>query len=290
MNQVQVFVPPPANWQDFEGLVEEVAKSKYVPGSVQTYGRQGQVQNGVDVYAVDVFDNKIGIQCKETKSDALTAGYIDREIAKAKKFGSNLDLFIIATTQRADAKLQDHIFNLNSGNSCDFTIAIWFWDDINRDINRSQAVMASSYNIYSKNFGKLEVENHLSALRLSFDRPAFSDNFLVERNYDQFEIALVATKAALKTGFLRDSFGKMVTETIPSCMIGDADYKSFVLKIEKFLERIYQAYMRDKQLVLKNPSQLAERAGEYNIQRRKLISVINKKLVDFSMDEIHLNY
>lgn len=289
MNQIQIFMPPPANWQDFQLLIADVAKSKYVEDSVQEYGRQGQSQNGVDVYAIDVFDKRIGIQCKETKNKKLSKNTIDNEIVKAKNFTPKLDLFVIATTARTDKNLQNHVNQLNSESK--LRVQLWFWDDINQYINRSHAVMSSSYKTFLDNFGKTEIQNHLSALRLAFDRPAFVDDFILERNYQDFEQALASTKSMLKTGFLYDNWSKnLIAQTIPSSMIGDQSYQTFVCKIEKLLESIYQSFLRDRKKQAKNPSQLIERAGDYNIKRRDLIGLINKKLSKFDLAKIITQY
>ncbi|WP_218104318.1 hypothetical protein, partial [Methylophaga muralis] len=114
MNQFQVYMPPPSNWQDFQTLIGDIAKVKFIEHSVQEYGRQGQSQNGVDVYAVDMWDKCIGIQCKETKIGVLTDKLIDKEVDKALNFRPKLDLFIIATSLRIDANLQNHVNTLNS--------------------------------------------------------------------------------------------------------------------------------------------------------------------------------
>jgi hypothetical protein len=291
MNQVQIFMPPPANWQDFQSLIADVAKSRYVEDSVQEYGRQGQRQDGVDVYAVDVLEKRIGIQCKETKSQKLTSKIVDDEIAKAKNFKPALNLFIIATTARTDAVLQAHVNQLNSANALNFKVQLWFWDDINQFINRSHAVMSSSYRAFQEHFGVSEVKNHLSAIRLSFDRSAFVDDFMFERNYQDFEQALVATKAMLKTGFLYDTWSRsLVAQTIPSSMIGDEQYQKFVCKIEAVLESMYQSFLRDIRKDFKSPNHLVERAGHYNIERRKLIAIINAKLQEFNLPQVNTQY
>lgn len=291
MNQIQIFMPPPANWQDFQTLTADVAKSRYVEDSVQEYGRQGQCQNGVDVYAVDALGKCIGIQCKETKGSSLTSKNIDDEINKAKNFKPALDLFIIATTARTDANLQSHVNQLNATKIIKFKVQLWFWDDINQFINRSHAVMSSSYKAFQESFGASEVKNHLGAVRLSFDRNAFTDDFMFERDYQDFEQALAATKAMLKTGFLYDNWSRnLVAQTIPSSMIGDEQYQKFVYKIEISLEKMYQSFLRDVKKESKNPSHLAERAGHYNIERRKLISIINAKLQEFNILQIKTQY
>lgn len=291
MNQLQVFLPPPSNWQDFQDLIVEVARVRFLDSSVQEYGRQGQAQKGIDVYAQDYLDKHIGLQCKETKKESLTTTVIDKESAKAQQFSPALDLLIIATTARIDTKLQDHVIKLNSNNAHPFKIQIWFWDDINRDINRFQSVMASSYETFRKHFGQSELANHISAVRLAFDRPAFTEDFLLERNYNDFESALIAIKAFLKVGVLHDNWSKTVlVQTIPSSMIGDQEYSKFITDIEKMVEGIYQSFRRDQKKVANNPRQLDERAGDYNISRRKLIDTLNKRFDENGVAKIVTHY
>jgi hypothetical protein len=291
MNQIQIFMPPPTNWQDFQTLIVEIARVKFIPDSVQEFGRQGQSQRGVDIYAVDLLERKIGIQCKETKKNGLSTTIIDAEITDALGFSPNLDLFIIATTQRTDAKIQTYINQLNDSRTYSFKIHLWFWDDINRDINRSQNVMSSCYKTFLEQFGADEIENHLSGIRLAFDRPAFKDNFLRERNYSDFEDALVDTKAMLKTGFLYDRRTRnLVAQIIPASMVGDTIYREFLGKVEKSLEKIYQEYLRDKKANIKNPNRFEERAGAYNISRRKLIEDINSRLRTAGLPNIEIFY
>lgn len=291
MNQLQLYMPPPTNWQDFQTLVAEIVRVKYAPNPVQEYGRQGQNQNGVDVFATDDFNNKIGIQCKETKVGGLTTVVIDKEAAKASNFSPRLNLFIVATTDRTNAKIQNHVIQLNDLKRYPFRIQVWFWDDLNNEINRSHKVMSSFYATLLEQFGKEAAENHLAGIRLAFDRPAFTDNFMRERHYGDFEDALVDTKALLKTGFLYDRRTRnVVAQLIPSSVVGDKDYQAFLQKVEKSLEKIYQDFMKDKKLVATNPKQFEERAGDYNISRRELIGIINDRLGDAGLRFINLSY
>lgn len=291
MNQLQVFLPPPTNWQDFQTLVVEVARVKYDPNSVQEYGRQAQAQNGVDVYATDHFDKHIGIQCKETKKASISTRDVDDEVKLAKNFTPQLDLFIVATTHRTDAKIQRHVNQLNNSKAHPFKVQVWFWDDINREINRTQTVMSSYYATFLKQFGADEIRNHLSGIRLAFDRPAFTDDFMQERSYGDFEDALVDTKALMKTGFLYDRRTRqVVAQIIPSSMVGDKEHQDFLQKVEKLLEKIYQDFMKDKRLTATNHNQLAERAGDYNISRRGLIRIINDRLEEATLRPINISY
>jgi hypothetical protein len=288
MNQLQIYMPPPANWQDFQTLVAEIARVKYIPDSVQEFGRQGQRQSGVDVYAIDYFDKKIGIQCKETKVKPFSTDIINEEADKALNFSPNLDLFIVATTHRTDVNVQKYVNNLQK---YPFRLQVWFWDDINREINRSHRVMSSFYATFLQQFGAEEIKNHLSGIRLAFDRPAFKDNFMYERGYGDFEDALSDTKNLLKTGFLYDRLTRnVVAHIVPSDRVSDKDYQEFLQKVEKSLEKIYQNFIRDKKLLAKNPNQLEERAGDYNISRRDLINIINLRLGAAGMSRIKISY
>ncbi|MDK1254324.1 hypothetical protein QMS78_17705 [Cronobacter dublinensis] len=291
MNTHRIYMPPPSNWQDFQTLVGDVARFKYIPESVQEYGRLGQKQNGVDVIAESINGDIIGFQCKETKKVAITTKVVDIEIEKAKNFVPKLSVFFIVTTSPRDIHLQNHCIKLNENGGLGFKVYIRFWDDMIDDINRSRALLVSSYSYYLEEFGSREKEAHLYAIAQAFNRPAFTDDFLHERNIIDFESALVDTKALLRTGYLYDRFGKnLVLQTIPLSAIGCMEYKAFVDEVDKKIEVIYQAVLKDKKLLQKNPRQFDERAGEYNIKRRGLMRKINKMLNDNHMQKIELYY
>lgn len=291
MNAHKIYMPPPSNWQDFQTLVGDVARLKYVPESVQEYGRQGQKQNGVDVIAESINGDIIGFQCKETKKGTINKEVVDCEVEKAKNFVPNLSVFFIVTTSPRDVHLQDYCNKLNKNGGLGFKVYMKFWDDMIDDINRSRSLLVSSYKYYLEEFGAREKEAHLYAIAQAFNRPAFTDDFLHERNISDFESALVDTKALLRTGYLYDRFGKnLVLQTIPSSAIGCIEYKAFIDEVDKNIEVIYQAVLKDKKLLQKNPRQFDERAGEYNIKRRKLMRKINEILNDNNIQKIDCHY
>lgn len=292
MNQVRIYLPPPTNWQDFQIVIGELARVKYVGDSVQEFGRQGQTQNGVDVFAIDHLGKKIGIQCKETKADGMYVSTVNKEIALTQNFRPKLDLFVIATTLRTDANIQEYVNELNASRRLEFKVQAWFWDDVNREINKSQSVMSSYYSVYKDLFGRDDLLAHLATLSLAFSRPAFRDDFLHERSYQDFEQALVDTKTLLKIGFLYDRMTRtLISQIIPSSMIGEEGYRRFVLDVEKSLEKIYQDFLRDKRMSQgQNPRQLEERAGHYNISRRRLMEAINHRLESEHLLPIGIHY
>jgi len=290
MNQVKIYLPSPTNWQDFQSVVKEIATIRYDPATVVEYGRQGQSQNGVDVYAEDLLGAKVGIQCKETKGD-LTTAEVTEEADKAKSFCPQLNLFIVATNARTDAKLQTAVIALNASKAYPFKLRVDFWDVLMNDINRYAMVLNTCYQSYREAFQKSDESNHLACLRVAFDRPAFKDDFLHERNYDDFEEALVSTKRLFRTGFTMDRWSRIpVVQTIPLESLPDGPYRKLVAKIEGHLEKVYKAYIADRKQILADTRYAQNRAGHYNNLRRELLTKLNKTLVDSGLPEVQFAY
>lgn len=290
MNQVHIYLPAPTDWPAFQLLVKQIAETRYDPATVVEYGRQGQRQDGVDVYAEDNFGNEIGIQCKETKGK-LAVSAIEEEADKAKSFGQPLDQFIVATTARTDAKVQAAVMALNASGAYSFKIRVDFWDVLVADINRYAMVLNGCYQTYRETFQKTDESHHLACLRVAFDRPAFKDDFLFERNYDDFEEALVSTKRLFRTGFTMDRWSRIpVVQTVPLEFLPVGPHRKFVSKIEGHLEKVYKEYIADKQRILATPRYAQDRAGHYNILRRKLLTELNKRLIDSGLPGIQFAY
>jgi hypothetical protein len=290
MNQFQIYLPPPSSWQAFQLLVKQIAETRYDPATVVEYGRQGQRQDGVDVYAEDNFGKKIGIQCKETK-DELAVADIREEADKAKSFPQPLDLFIVATTARTDAKVQAAVMSLNASGAYPFKVRVDFWDVLVGDINRYAMVLNGCYQTYRETFHKTDESHHIACLRVTFDRPAFKDDFLHERSYDDFEEALVSTKRLFRTGFTMDRLSRIpVVQTVPVDFLPDGPYRRLVSKIEAQVEKVYKAYITDKKQILADPRYAQDRAGHYNILRRELLTELNRRLVDSGLAEIQFAY
>lgn len=290
MNQLKIYLPPPVNWQDFQSLVRDIATSRYSPSTVIEYGGQGQRQNGVDVYARDHFENHIGIQCKETKVK-LTEKSVRKEADAAKCFNPRLNLFVVATTERTNVKLQDRVNEINASTVYPFTIRVEFWNDLVNDINRYAMVLSGCYQSYRTAFQKTDESNHLECLRVAFDRPAFKDDFMHERNYEDFEEALVSTKRLLRTGFASDRWSQIpIVQTVPLESLPDGSYRTKVSAVERSLEGIYKDYIADRTKIAADSRYAGERAGHYNIQRRKLLFKLNGMLLSSGLPEIHASY
>jgi hypothetical protein len=290
MSQVKIYLPPPSDWQAFQDLVVQVAKKRYVPESVQDYGRQGQKQHGVDIYAEGGDGSKIGIQCKETKAH-IDKKIIETDAKDAKGFSQKLDLFIIATTERRDKRLQDVVMGLNSSGEYPFKLRIEFWDDFQQDINQSAMVLNACYEDYKTAFHETDQSHHLECLGSAFNRPAFRDSFAHERNYGHFGEALAETLRLFSLGIVRDRDSSIgVIQTVPLRSLPDGKYKNSVKKIDNMLSKMYHTFISEAQKLSHDQRYANDRAGHYNIERRKLMDYLNKMLTDARLQPIVYRY
>jgi len=129
-------IPPPKNWQDFETLCCDLWRRIWKDPNTQKHGRKGQRQHGVDIYGKpDERDSRAGVQCKGKDNFAdrsLTEKEVKAEVGKAKSFEPKLAEFIIATTGKRDAKIQELARKITDRHRKDhlFSVHIWAWEDI----------------------------------------------------------------------------------------------------------------------------------------------------------------
>jgi hypothetical protein len=98
-------VPPPKSWDAFEAIVCSAAKSRWKSADFSQHGRQGQRQDGVDVYGKDDRGRLVGLQCKNTWT-GLAQGTITDEVEKAQSFKPQLEQLYVVTTADTDKILQ----------------------------------------------------------------------------------------------------------------------------------------------------------------------------------------
>lgn len=140
-------LPKPENWQDFESLCKKLWGVVWeVPNKIKKNGRSGQVQHGVDIYAIPKNEKKYwGIQCKgkdEYTKSKLTKKEIDLELEKAENFTPKLEVFIFATTSNKDSDIEEYIRikDIENKEKSSFEILLFCWEDIvdlieeNRDV------------------------------------------------------------------------------------------------------------------------------------------------------------
>ncbi len=127
----------PENWQDFEKLCKKLWGEIWeCPDTIKRNGRNGQKQNGIDVYGQPKGEmDYYGIQCKvkdEYTNSQLTNKEIDEEILKALNFKPQIKRFIFATTANRNVVTEEYIRekNIESLRNGLFGITISFWEDI----------------------------------------------------------------------------------------------------------------------------------------------------------------
>lgn len=144
-------IPPPSNWQDFESLCCDLWREIWKDPNTKKNGRQGQPQNGVDIFGRPEQGKEwAGIQCKgkDNYSDkSLTEDEVRREVEKAKSFTPKLSQFIVATTGLKDGRLQELARSITEEHLRNdlFPIHIWAWEDIKNILESFPEVTAKHY-------------------------------------------------------------------------------------------------------------------------------------------------
>lgn len=128
-------VSPPRSWDEFEDIVCSAAKNRWDNPNFTRHGRQGQKQDGVDVYGNDHHDRLVGLQCKNTVG-TLDEGLIKSELIKAKAFDHQLHALYIVTTLDSDRSLQKTVRQISRDNQAagSFEVHLLFWNDVWHDL------------------------------------------------------------------------------------------------------------------------------------------------------------
>lgn len=139
-------MPPPQAWDEFEDIVCSASKNRWDNPNFTRHGRQGQKQDGVDVYGNDHLEELVGLQCKNTVG-TLNEKIILAEVEKAKKFDEKLTKLFIATTLDTDSRLQKVIRQISRAEQekGGFEVHILFWHDIWHDLTRDEKRVFQHY-------------------------------------------------------------------------------------------------------------------------------------------------
>ncbi|NMM20946.1 MAG: hypothetical protein HHJ15_13500 [Rhodoferax sp.] len=139
-------MPPPKSWDEFEAIVCSAAKNRWNSANFTLHGRQGQRQDGVDVYGRDDKDRLVGVQCKNTWM-GVSKGTIRDEVVKAESFQPTLGQLYIATTANTDKRVQAFVRELSEERikTGRFEITILFWNDIWNDLTLDESRLFQHY-------------------------------------------------------------------------------------------------------------------------------------------------
>lgn len=157
MSENSEILLPPDDEKDFESLCLALWKDIWKDSNASKNGRNGQAQAGVDIFG-QRNGKWFGIQCKVKK--ALRDRDVEEQTLKtaveaAKQFRPPLTGFILATSGRADAKLQHLARELTQRHRTEglFTVDVWSWDEIWRELYSRQNLLRELQRVYWPNVG-----------------------------------------------------------------------------------------------------------------------------------------
>lgn len=142
----QMRLIPPLDWNEFEDISKSAFSQRWSNPNLNRHGRQGQKQDGVDIYGYDHFNNFVGVQCKNTIGQ-ITEKIITDECAKAENFIPKLTALYIATTASRDVSIQKFARELSNDRKSQgkFPVEIVFWEDIRADLTKDESVVRQHY-------------------------------------------------------------------------------------------------------------------------------------------------
>jgi hypothetical protein len=144
-------LPAPKNWQEFETLCCDLWREIWGDSNAQKGGRQGQTQEGVDIFGRPHCGKRwAAIQCKG-KDNFLDKRLTEKElrdaVREARAFTPRLSQFILATTGGRDARIQAlarEITNRHLKRRL-FSVHVWSWHDISDEVAKHRTVLATHY-------------------------------------------------------------------------------------------------------------------------------------------------
>ncbi len=143
-------LPPPKNWDEFEDICADLFMRELDDPNLVRHGRQGQRQNGVDIYGTRKDGTYVGIQCKGKSiwpPTKLTIKEIDKEVKAALKFHPALSEFIFVTTSPDDNKIQSHARTITERHSSEslFSVHVFGWRELIRRLTNYSELIEKHY-------------------------------------------------------------------------------------------------------------------------------------------------
>lgn len=144
--------PRPADWKQFERL--SIALMSCVFGSrFDQYGREGQRQDGVDLYCRLKDGSIIAVQCKGRNGNLgkkLTVAEVDKAVQETESFLVKIDRFFILTTSPHDAALTNRALELTEQRALvgKGSVEVWGWESLENIIRENASLQDSFYSEY----------------------------------------------------------------------------------------------------------------------------------------------
>jgi len=142
----EVVLPPPRSWDEFEEITLSAGKLRWKSTDLFRHGRQGQRQDGVDIFGHDSSGRHIGVQVKNTV-EGISMRTVESEVTLAEGFKPAIEALFIATTAKRDTTIQKSVRLLSEARkkARQFPVAVLFWQDISQDLASDQEVFLKHY-------------------------------------------------------------------------------------------------------------------------------------------------
>lgn len=224
---MQKIIQKPKNWQDFETLCMKLWSEEFQSNFKQN-GRNGQQQNGVDIYGVPKGKTEYwGIQCKlKVDSQKISVEEIETEIHNAENFEPLLEYFIIATTSPKDAKVEEwvRITNRTRLKQKKFGIELYCWEDIETLLNQNSLTHTwylQNLDVLSRHSVEVTFQNEQETLVIN---PKFLKTIERRRFTKKSELMLLAEQSRVMAQFGNDL--ERLTKIIGSAAFGGVPKKN----------------------------------------------------------------
>lgn len=240
-------IPPPSNWQDFESLCCDLWREIWKDPNTQKNGRQGQPQNGVDIFGRPEQGMEwAGIQCKgkDNYADkALTKDEVIKGIEKAKFFTPKLSQFIIATTGFKDSRIQklareitkEHLHNGL------FSVSVWAWDDIKNRLEEFPDIIAKHFQFHGVRTNE--------PLEKSIKEMEKTTKQILERFDTKIAFSITASKAEEAQETQLSS-----TDELSSPSFTAPKYGQNIIKRDRFISLVSQILKENTSVYMYTPS------------------------------------
>ena len=178
----------PISWQEFETLCKKLWGEIWNCPEIKKNGRNGQLQNGVDIYGIPLGETEyFGIQCKakdENLSKEITENEVVKEIENATGFKPALKKLYIATTSSKSSSIEQfvRVQNLENISKGLFEVHLFCWEDIVDLIDENKQTLnfyLKSVNYKSRQLADLNFKDGTKEVILT---PKFKENVLMFQN------------------------------------------------------------------------------------------------------------
>lgn len=142
-------LPKSRSADEFESMCKDILTNEYGV-KFKRYGKNGQKQNGIDIYAHLGGEKYAVAQCKNyfsSNSSHAIIKQIEKDIKDAESVPFKIKKFIVMTSIDRDLNVQNYIENINSL----FAIEICFWEDIQERVCSDDKLMEKYYPNFFKN-------------------------------------------------------------------------------------------------------------------------------------------